>query len=144
MTLYPISIAHAEQDVINLQVQETVTVGVRFPVILNVQYDFTNQENVKIWCGIRDSGRKYIVTPDKPPILVSGTGEVQWNLQLRAPVQSGDWHLEAYLFHMDENNQEIIDNTRRFTVNVLPFYEPDVEIKSVRTQPPRCPVEYCD
>jgi len=136
MTLFPISIAAAEQEIINVQAQETVTVGVRFPVILQIHYNFTNQENVEIWCGIRDSNRKYMVTPDKPPILVSGTGEFQWDLQLRAPVQAGEWNLEAYLFHVDESGQEIRDHTRSFSVNVLPFYEPDVEIKTIQTEPP--------
>jgi hypothetical protein len=135
MTLFPISIVNAGQEIIKVQVQESVTVGVRFPVVLDIQYDFTNQENVKIWCGIRNSDRRYIVTPDKPPILISGTGEVQWDLQLRAPVQAGEWNLEAYLFHMDENNREIIDYTRSFSVNVLPWYEPDVEIKTIQTEP---------
>jgi len=136
MTLFPISIATAGQEIINVQAQEKVTVGVRFPVILQIQYDFTNQENVEIWCGIRASDRKYMVTPDKPPILVRGTGELQWDLQLRAPVQAGEWRLEAYLFHIDENNQEIIDHVRSFSVNVLPFYEPDVEVKTIQTEPP--------
>ena len=136
ITLFPISIAAAEQEIINVQAQETVTVGVRFPVILQIHYDFTNQENVEIWCCIQDSNRKYMVTPDKPPILVSGTGEFQWDLQLRAPVQAGEWNLEAYLFHVDESGQEIRDHTRSFSVNVLPFYEPDVEIKTIQTEPP--------
>ena len=136
MTLFPISIATAGQEIINVQTQETVTVGVRFLVMLQIQYDFTNQENVEIWCGIRGSDRKYMVTPDKPPILVSGTREHKWDLQLRAPVQAGEWRLEAYLFHMDDNNQEIIDHTRSFSVNVLPWYEPDVEVKTIQTEPP--------
>jgi hypothetical protein len=55
---------------------------------------------------------------------------------LRAPVQAGEWHLEAYLFHIDENNQEIIDNVRSFSVNILPFYEPDVKVKTIQTEPP--------
>jgi hypothetical protein len=135
LALFPISIASAGQEVIEVQAQETVTVGVRFPVVLHVQYDFSNQENVKIWCGIRDSDRRYAVTPDNPPILVSATGELQWDLQLRAPVQAGEWSLEAYLFHIDENNQEIIDHTRSFSIIVLPFYEPDVEIITVETEP---------
>jgi hypothetical protein len=120
ITLFPISMATAGQEIINVQVQETATVGVRFPVTLQIQYDFTNQENVKIWCSIRDSNRKYLVTPDKPPILVSGTGELQWDLQLRAPVQAGEWQLEAYLFHIGENDQETIDHTRSFSITVLP------------------------
>lgn len=136
MTLFPISIATAGQEIINVQAQETVTVGTRFLVMLQIQYDFTNQENVEIWCGIRDSDRKYMVTPDKPPILMSGTGEHKWDLHLRAPVQAGEWRLEAYLFHMDDHNQEIIDHTRSFSVNVLPWYEPDVEIKTIQTEPP--------
>lgn len=136
MTSFPISIVNAGQEIIKIQVQETATVGVRFPVVLQIQYDFTNQENVKIWCGIRDSNRKYMVTPDKPQILVSGSGELQWDLQLRAPVQAGEWRLEAYLFHIDEHNEEIIDHTRSFSVNVLPFYEPNVEIAKIETNPP--------
>ena len=47
MTLFPISIVNAGQEIIKVQVQESVTVGVRFPVVLDIQYDFTNQENVK-------------------------------------------------------------------------------------------------
>ncbi len=136
MTLFPISIATAGQEIINVQAQETVPVGVNFPVILQIQYDFTNQENVEIWCGIRASDRKYMVAPDKPPILVSGSGEFQWDLRLRAPVQAGEWRLEAYLFHLDENDKEIIDHTRSFSVNVLPWYEPDVEVKTIQTIPP--------
>jgi len=136
MTLFPISIVSAEQEIIKVQVQEKVTVGVRFPVILQIQYDFTNQENVEIWCGVRDSNRKYMVTPDKPPILVSGSGELEWDLQLRAPVQAGEWRLEAYLFHIDEHHQETIDHTRSFSINVLPFYEPNVEITKIQTNPP--------
>ncbi|WP_455278969.1 COG1470 family protein [[Eubacterium] cellulosolvens] len=135
VTFFPISIANAGQEIINVQAQETVTVGVRFPVILQIRYDFTNQENVEIWCGIRDSDRKYMVTPDDPPVLVSGTGKFQWNLQLRAPVQAGEWHLEAYLFHIDENDQEIIDHSLSFSVNVLPFYEPYVEITKIQSEP---------
>jgi hypothetical protein len=136
MTLFPIFIVSAGQEIINVQVQDTVTVGVRFPVVLHTQYVFTNQENVKIWCGIRASDRKYVVTPDEPPILASGSGELQWDLQLRAPVQAGEWRLEAYLFHIDDTNQEIIDHTRSFSVNVLPFYEPNVEITKIQTKPP--------
>ncbi len=136
MTLFPISITTAGQEIINIQVQETVTVGVRFPVILQIQYDFMNQENVKIWCGIRDSNRKYIVTSDNPPILVSGNGELQWDLQLRAPVQAGEWQLEAYLFHINEDDKETIDHTRSFSINVLPFYEPEVEITTIQSEPP--------
>jgi hypothetical protein len=136
MTLFPISITTARQEIINVQVQDTVTVGVRFPVILQIQYDFTNQENVEIWCGVRDSNRKYLVTPDKPPNLVSGSGEFQWDLQLRAPVQVGEWRLEAYLFHIDEHDQEKIDYTRSFSINVLSFYEPHVEITTIQSEPP--------
>jgi hypothetical protein len=136
LSLFPISIATAGQEIINVQVQDTVTVGVRFPVKLQIRYDFTNQENVEIWCGIRSSDRKYMVTPDKPPILVSGSGDHQWDLQLRAPVQAGEWQLEAYLFHIDENDQNIIDHTQSFSVKVLPFYEPDVEITTIHSEPP--------
>jgi hypothetical protein len=136
MTLFPISIATAGQEIIDVQTQETVTVGVSFPVILQIQYDFTNQENVEIWCGIRASDRRYIVTPDKPSILVSGSGELQWDLQLRAPVQAGEWRLEAYLFHIDENDKEIVDHIQSFSVNVLPWYEPDIEVITIQTEPP--------
>jgi hypothetical protein len=136
MTFFPISTVTAGQEIINVQVQETVVIGVRFPVILQIQYDFTNQENVEIWCGIRDSGRKYMVTPNKPSIMVSGTGELQWNFQLRAPLQAGEWKLEAYLFHMDEHDQEQIDNSQTFSITVLPYYEPDIEITTIQSEPP--------
>ena len=105
-------------------------------MILQILYDFTDQENVEIWCGIRDSNRKYMVTPDEPSILINGRGELQWNFQLRAPLQAGEWKLEAYLFHVDDNDQEQIDNTRIFSMTVLPFYEPDIEITTIQSEPP--------
>jgi hypothetical protein len=113
------NVSAASQTITDLGAPDEVEFSERFLVTVRVSYEFGG-EDARVWARVRSQTPLGDVSaPLENAKTVRGGGELTWNFEITAPNVAGVWTLEAYAFHWDSSNREVVDDTKEFRVDVV-------------------------
>ena len=118
----------ASQTIADLDAPDEVEVSERFLVIVRVSYEFGGGD-ARVWARVRSQTTLGDVSAPLEKAKTVRGGELTWNFEVTAPNVAGVWTLEAYAFHWDSSNREVVDDTKEFRVDVV---APVAEVTTTR------------